>query len=178
MRGRQLTDLRGVGRTTHFKVARQRKFPSCLQGRGAIFFHDHTALDPVSNLPRSGTHCYSPPSLAGYATAVEPNRRGLTRYSFTPANWPVGQKLRIAVLTDFHAHPRNMNEADLLAVVARTNAPKPDVTVLLSDYGSWRPKARQVCALCLDAIAARARASRTTVQNAIRQARYLGMVKV
>lgn len=75
-------------------------------------------------------------SAAVYATAVEPNRVRLTRYSFTPANWPVAQKLRIAVLTDFHAHPRNMNEADLLAVVERTNALKPDVTVLLGDYGS------------------------------------------
>lgn len=74
--------------------------------------------------------------MAGCATAVAPNRVRLTRYAFTPANWPVAQKLRIAVLPDFHAHPRNMNEADLLAVVARTNALKPDVTVLLGDYGS------------------------------------------
>lgn len=37
---------------------------------------------------------------------------------------------------------------------------------------------RQVCAICLDAIAARAGVSRTTAQNAIRQARRLGMVEV
>jgi hypothetical protein len=39
-------------------------------------------------------------------------------------------------------------------------------------------QARQVCALCLDAIAARAGVSRTTAQNAIRQAKRLGMVEV
>jgi biotin operon repressor len=39
-------------------------------------------------------------------------------------------------------------------------------------------RARQVCALCLDAIAAKAGVSRTTAQNAIRQARRLGMVEV
>jgi hypothetical protein len=39
-------------------------------------------------------------------------------------------------------------------------------------------KARQICALCLDAIAARAGVSRTTAQNAIRQAKRLGMVEV
>lgn len=76
---------------------------------------------------------------AGYATAVEPNRVRVKRYVFTPAKWPLGQKLRIAVLTDFHAHPRNMNEADLAAVVARTNALEPDITVLLGDYGSQSP---------------------------------------
>jgi predicted MPP superfamily phosphohydrolase len=76
---------------------------------------------------------------AGYATAVEPHRVRVTRYSFTPAKWPLGQKLRIAVLTDFHAHPRNMGEADVAAVVARTNALKPDVSVVLGDYGSQSP---------------------------------------
>lgn len=39
-------------------------------------------------------------------------------------------------------------------------------------------QARQVCVLCLDAIAARAGVSRTLAKNAIRQARRLGMVEV
>lgn len=39
-------------------------------------------------------------------------------------------------------------------------------------------QARQVCALCLDAIAARAGVSRTLAKDAIRQARRLGMVEV
>lgn len=39
-------------------------------------------------------------------------------------------------------------------------------------------QARRVCAICLDAIAARAGVSRTLARNAIRQARRLGMVEV
>src|ERR1700712_5573470 len=78
-------------------------------------------------------------SGVGYATAVEPHQVRVTRYRFTPPRWPAEHKLRIAILTDFHAHPRNMNEADLAAVVARTNVLQPDVTVLLGDYGSQSP---------------------------------------
>ena len=51
----------------------------------------------------------------------------------------MGLKLRVAILTDLHAHPRNMNEADLASIVARTNGLQPDVTVLLGDYGSQSP---------------------------------------
>ncbi|WP_156634171.1 hypothetical protein [Methylobacterium sp. Leaf113] len=39
-------------------------------------------------------------------------------------------------------------------------------------------QARQVCALCLDAIAARAGVSRTLAKGALRQARRLGMVEI
>ena len=39
-------------------------------------------------------------------------------------------------------------------------------------------QARQICCLCLDAIAARAGVSRTLAKNAIKQARRLGMVEV
>lgn len=39
-------------------------------------------------------------------------------------------------------------------------------------------QARQVCALCLDAIAARAGVSRTLAKSALRQARRLGMVEI
>ena len=76
---------------------------------------------------------------AAYATAVEPFHVQVTRYGLTPNRWPSGVKLRIAILTDFHAHPRCMGEADLSAVVTRTNALMPDVTVLLGDYCSQSP---------------------------------------
>jgi predicted MPP superfamily phosphohydrolase len=78
-------------------------------------------------------------SGVGYATAIEPHRVHVTRYRVTPSRWPVGLKLRVAILTDLHAHPRNMNEADLASIVARTNGLQPDVTVLLGDYGSQSP---------------------------------------
>lgn len=73
---------------------------------------------------------------ANYATAIEPHRVALTRYGLTPGSWRAGRSLRVAVLTDFHSHPRHMGEAELEAVVARTNALEPDLTVLLGDYGS------------------------------------------
>ena len=74
-----------------------------------------------------------------YAAAIEPKQIHITRYRFTPERWPVGLQLRVALLADFHAHPRNMNEQDLATVVERTNALQPDVTVLLGDYGSQSP---------------------------------------
>ncbi|MGH1574762.1 metallophosphoesterase [Methylobacterium sp. P31] len=75
----------------------------------------------------------------GYAMAFEPHRVRVTTYRLSPQGWPPGLRLRIAVLTDFHAHPRCMSEAEIAAVVARTNALVPDLTVLLGDYGSQSP---------------------------------------
>ncbi|MFC6741749.1 metallophosphoesterase [Methylobacterium tardum] len=72
----------------------------------------------------------------GYAMAFEPYRVQVTTYRLSPQGWPPGLRLRIALLTDFHAHPRCMGEAEIAAVVDRTNALAPDLTVLLGDYGS------------------------------------------
>lgn len=72
----------------------------------------------------------------GYATALEPHRVRVTSYRLAPPRWPRGLRLRVAILSDIHAHPRCMGEAEIAAVVARTNALAPDVTVLLGDYGS------------------------------------------
>ena len=60
------------------------------------------------------------------------------------------------------------------ALAARFSTGELAVLRIVAD--EW--KARQICALCLDAIAARAGVSRTTAQNAIRQARRLGMIEV
>jgi predicted MPP superfamily phosphohydrolase len=76
---------------------------------------------------------------AGYATAVEPHRVQVTRYHVCPPRWPAGLTMRVAVLTDFHAHPRCMGADAIADVVARTNALAPDLTVLLGDYGSQHP---------------------------------------
>jgi uncharacterized protein len=73
---------------------------------------------------------------AGYATAFEPHHVTVTKYHLTPRSWPRGLRLRTAILSDFHAHPRCMGEAALASVVARTNSLMPDLTVLLGDYGS------------------------------------------
>ncbi|QEE42317.1 MULTISPECIES: metallophosphoesterase [unclassified Methylobacterium] len=75
-------------------------------------------------------------AMAGYATAFEPHRVQVRHYRLCPPRWPAGLRLRIAVLTDFHAHPRCMGVDAITEVVARTNALEPDLTVLLGDYGS------------------------------------------
>lgn len=72
-------------------------------------------------------------TLGGYAVA-EPWRLNVTRYAFTPPNWPKGLKLRCAVLADLHACEPWMGEARIRQIVARTNALAPDVTLLLGDY--------------------------------------------
>lgn len=76
---------------------------------------------------------------AGYAMAFEPHRVQVTTHRLCPPRWPTGLRLRIAILTDFHAHPRCMGEPEIAAIVARTNALAPDLTVLLGDYGSQSP---------------------------------------
>ena len=78
-------------------------------------------------------------ATVGYATALEPHRVRVTTYRLSPQGWPDGLRLRIAVLSDIHAHPRCMSEAEIAAVVTRTNALAPDLTVLLGDYGSQSP---------------------------------------
>jgi predicted MPP superfamily phosphohydrolase len=75
----------------------------------------------------------------GYATAFEPHHVTVTKYRLSPRSWPQGLRLRIAILSDFHAHPRCMGEAALASVVACANDLMPDLTVLLGDYGSQSP---------------------------------------
>jgi uncharacterized protein len=72
-------------------------------------------------------------ALGGYAVA-EPWRLNVTRYAFTPPNWPVGLKLKCAVIADLHACDPWMGEGRIRQIVARTNALAPDVTMLLGDY--------------------------------------------
>lgn len=71
-----------------------------------------------------------------YATAVEPFRQRITRYAFTPRGWPKGLRLRVALLADFHAHPRFLGPDEIDRIVARTNALEPDLVLGLGDYGS------------------------------------------
>lgn len=72
-------------------------------------------------------------ALGGYAVA-EPWRLNVTRYAFTPPNWPAGLKVRCAVIADLHACEPWMGDARIRQIVARTNALSPDVTLLLGDY--------------------------------------------
>ena len=60
------------------------------------------------------------------------------------------------------------------ALAARFTTSEAAVMRIVAD----EVKVRQVCAICLDAIAARAGVCRTTAQNAIRQAKRFGMLEV
>ena len=79
--------------------------------------------------------------LGGYAVA-EPWRLNVTRYAFTPPNWPTGLKLRCAVLADIHACEPWMGALRIRQIVARTNALAPDVTLLMGDYVAGRRLSR------------------------------------
>jgi predicted MPP superfamily phosphohydrolase len=74
-------------------------------------------------------------ATAGYAGYVEPSMRlVVTTYRPQPANWPADLPLSIAVLTDLHVGEPVMGLARIEEIVARTNALKPDLVVLLGDY--------------------------------------------
>lgn len=72
---------------------------------------------------------------SAYALAFEPlYRLNTTHYAFTPPRWRPGHKLRIVALADFHFCRPWMNEARAAEIVARANALKPDIILLLGDY--------------------------------------------
>ena len=71
--------------------------------------------------------------FGGYALA-EPFRLNVTRYALTPPGWPIGLKLRLAILADLHACEPWMPVDRIHRIVARTNALAPDATLLLGDY--------------------------------------------
>jgi predicted MPP superfamily phosphohydrolase len=74
-------------------------------------------------------------STSAYGFGVEPVLRLLvTRYHLTPAGWPADFPLKIAVIADLHACDPWMSLERIEAIVARTNALQPDITVLLGDY--------------------------------------------
>ncbi len=68
---------------------------------------------------------------AGHAAAIEPFATGIAEYRLP---WP-GPRLRIAVLADLHAGGPTMPERRIAAIVATTNALRPDLVALLGDYG-------------------------------------------
>jgi predicted MPP superfamily phosphohydrolase len=79
-------------------------------------------------------------TLGGYAFGMEPRFRLVeTRYrirtprleALTATN---GRPLRVAILADIHACEPWMPLSRIEAIVRRTNALKPDLTVLLGDY--------------------------------------------
>lgn len=59
----------------------------------------------------------------------------VTRYALTPAGWPPGLRVRIAVLADLHAGAPLVTADRVAEIVDATNALAPDMVLLLGDYG-------------------------------------------
>ena len=74
-------------------------------------------------------------STAAYGVGVEPLvRLRVTDYQVQPRHWPADLELKIAAIADLHACDPWMSLAHIEAIVARTNALKPDIIVMLGDY--------------------------------------------
>ena len=58
----------------------------------------------------------------------------LQTHAVTPPGWPIQGRLRIAALADPHVCRPWMSKDRLAEIVCRTNAAKPDLTVLLGDF--------------------------------------------
>lgn len=91
----------------------------------------------------------APPALAGlaipaYAVGIEPQL--MLRVTEHAVPWR-GPRLRAAILADLHAGPPTMTVERVRKIVAQTNALRPDIVLLLGDYGStarrvtWKPYA-------------------------------------
>ena len=75
-------------------------------------------------------------ATAAYGFGVEAPSTRITRYAFTPAGWPKGYRLKVAVLTDMHVIEPWMGLARLQSIVQAANALQPDVALLLGDYAA------------------------------------------
>src|SRR3954469_8206696 len=73
-------------------------------------------------------------STAAYGFGEPVLRLRVARYDITPRQWPANFPLRIAVIADLHACDPWMSLDHIERIVARTNALKPDITVMLGDY--------------------------------------------
>jgi predicted MPP superfamily phosphohydrolase len=71
-------------------------------------------------------------------------RLQVKRYDISPPQWPDGFKLKIAAIADLHACDPWMSLERIERIVERTNALKPDITVLLGDYCTGHRKVTRV----------------------------------
>lgn len=74
-------------------------------------------------------------ALAAWAFLIEPDRLVVRREELRlPKRAPAVDGLRVALLADIHAGAPHVDEAKLDALVAATNAERPDLVLLLGDY--------------------------------------------
>jgi len=82
-----------------------------------------------------GVASAAPLASGAYATEYECGTALVTTpYDVRPPGWASGPRLKIAVIADIHAANPWMGEERIAAIVARANALKPDLTVLLGDF--------------------------------------------
>ncbi|MGE0766111.1 MAG: metallophosphoesterase [Hyphomicrobiaceae bacterium] len=78
---------------------------------------------------------FSGASLGAYAFGIEPRfLLSVTRYRLTPARWPLGLRLRLAVVADVHVGAPYMPLKRVSEIVARTNILGADAILVLGDY--------------------------------------------
>ena len=76
-------------------------------------------------------------AVGSYAFAIEPLfRLRISTYRPKLKNWPEGKELKIACLADLHACNPWMSVGRIAKIVAKTNAMKPDLILLLGDYSA------------------------------------------
>lgn len=76
-------------------------------------------------------------SMGAYAFGIEPRfMLSVTRYHLTPAGWPEGLHVRLAVLADIHAGVPYMPVERISEIVERANTLEADAILLLGDYSS------------------------------------------
>lgn len=74
--------------------------------------------------------------FASYAFGIEPGwRLEIARYRVRPKGWPEGFKLKIVAISDIHASEPQMGLKRIEDVVRAANSQKPDIVLLLGDYG-------------------------------------------
>lgn len=69
-----------------------------------------------------------------YGFGWAPLHHQVTRYRILPSRWPIGRRLRIAVIADLHIGGPHMPVSRVSRIVAETNALEPDLTLLLGDF--------------------------------------------
>jgi uncharacterized protein len=73
-------------------------------------------------------------AFGGYAVAEPLTRLVTTRYAMTPRSWTHGLRLRIVVLTDFHACEPWMPANRIASICRMANELEPDIVLLLGDF--------------------------------------------
>lgn len=71
--------------------------------------------------------------FGSYALA-EPWGTQVTTYRLTPPRWPIGLRLKLAVIADLHICEPWMGVDRVRRIVAQTNALNPDAVLLLGDF--------------------------------------------